>query len=99
MTRREWLFRWFFGAVAAGLALPAMAATYRFTVSTTGSVLSQTASRMRVNTRYYPGLGYMVVALNGQGGNWVYKVNGSQPAYPATNKTAYKGDVIEWRTI
>jgi hypothetical protein len=97
MTRREWLFRLFFGAAAFSLAPQALAANFRFTVSAAGSVLSQTASRLRVNTRSYV-WGLMVVALNGQGGNWIYTVNGSQPACPAANKIAYKGDVIEWRT-
>ncbi|MFA5022338.1 MAG: hypothetical protein WC508_04640 [Patescibacteria group bacterium] len=98
MTRREWLFCLFFGSAVVSLAPQALAATFRFTVNATGSVLSQTTSRLRTNTRSYA-WGLMVVALNGQGGNWVYTINGSRVACPAANKTVYKGDVVEWQTI
>ena len=99
MTRRQWLFGLFFGTAVFGIALQATAMTYRFTVTATGSVLSQTASRLRVNTRPYTGLGLMVVALNGQDGNWVYTINGKGILRSAADQAAYKGDVIEWQVV
>lgn len=98
MRRRNFLqgLLFFLGLAAAK---PAQAASYRFTANATGSVLNQTASRLRVNVRFYAGLGPMVAALNGYGGRWVFTVNGNRIGCAAAGKTVYPKDVVEWRTV
>ena len=100
MTRRKLLQSLFFGAaLAIGITPKAAATTYQFTASANGSVQSQTAIRLKINTRSFPGLGLMVVALNYIGGNWVFTVNGKSVICAASDKAVVKGDIIRWQTV
>ncbi|MDD2807830.1 MAG: hypothetical protein PHW95_04910 [Patescibacteria group bacterium] len=71
---------------------------YRFQVTSGGNLLTATRTYLPVALRRFS-QGLLVVAVNYQGGNWQYRINGVWRREPVDQCNLVPGDVVEWLPV